>query len=108
EQEAQLTEQQTDLKVQIKSDHVGGQIESLKQRISPLEKSCEQRSKRLEEYNQLVRSLELIIDPDTNQFLDNKTQAQKSIKDLEQQQQDKQLELRELENEKTDIKHNIS
>ncbi len=38
EQEAQLTEQQTDLKVQIKSDHVGGQIESLKQRISPLEK----------------------------------------------------------------------
>ncbi|QPF34886.1 hypothetical protein H0S57_16020 [Acinetobacter johnsonii] len=108
EQEAQLTEQQTDLKVQIKSDHVGGQIESLKQRISPLEKSCEQRSKKLEEYNQLVRSLKLMIDPDTNQFLDNKTQAQKSTKDLEQQQQDKQLELRELENEKIDIKDNIS
>ncbi|TID63549.1 ATP-binding protein [Acinetobacter junii] len=107
EQEAQLTEQQTDLKVQIKSDHVGNQIESLKQRISPVEKSCEQRSKRLKEYNQLVHSLELIIDPDINQFLHNKTQAQKSIKDLEQQQEDKQLELRELENEKTEIKNGI-
>lgn len=108
EQEAQLTEQQTDLKVQIKSDHVGGQIESLKQRINPLEKSCEQRSKRLEEYNQLICSLELTLNPDINQFLHNKTQAQKSAKDLEQQQQDKQLELRELENEKTDIQRGIS
>ncbi|MFV5491887.1 SbcC/MukB-like Walker B domain-containing protein [Acinetobacter sp. ASP199] len=108
EQETQLTEQQTDLKVQIKSDHVGGQIESLKQRINPLEKSCEQRSKRLEEYNQLVCSLGLILNPDINQFLHNKTQAQKSAKDLEQQQQDKQLELRKLENEKIDIQRGIS
>jgi chromosome segregation ATPase len=61
----------------------------------------------LKEYNQLVHSLELIIDPDINQFLHNKTQAQKSIKDLEQQQEDKQLELRELENEKTEIKNGI-
>ncbi|WP_213072557.1 ATP-binding protein [Acinetobacter tianfuensis] len=90
EQETQLTEQQTDLKVQIKSDHVGSQIESLKQRINPIEKSCEQRSKKLVEYNQLARSLGLILNPDINQFLHNKTQVQKSAKDLEQQQQDQQ------------------
>lgn len=107
DKESELDHQKTDLMTQIKLDQVGNQIENLKQRIIPLGNSCEQRSNKLKEYNQFANAIKLIQDPEPKQFLQNTAQAQKLIKETEQQLQIKQENLRKLETHKIKINEEI-
>lgn len=106
-QETALIEQKTNLMVQIKSDQVGIQIQSLTQRISQLEYNKQQCVDRLKVYNQLALSLELLINPNVDQFQQNRTRAQQSTDNTEHTLQNQQQKLRSLENHKDEIKKNI-
>lgn len=106
-QESQLDDQRTDLLTQIKSDQVGSRIENLKQQIIQLEKSREQRSDRLVQYNLLAGGLKLLQNPEANQFLQNIAQAKNIVEVSEQKTTDLQTRLPQLQTDQLQLPKDI-
>ncbi|RZJ32944.1 MAG: AAA family ATPase, partial [Chryseobacterium sp.] len=97
--EAELKNQETDLTVQIKSDEVGSQIERLKTEILRLEKSKNSRTGKLNDYNKIAQSIELIGNPSESTFFANREKAKQLKLKTEQKIVDENKKLRGLETE---------
>ena len=105
--EANLKDQETDLKVEIKSDEVGNQIEKIKTEIARLERSRDLRKSKLNNYNKLAQSLELNTNPGEETFKTNREQSKQRKIDLETERLAKDEALRLTKNELDDVKNDI-
>lgn len=103
ENETDLRNEAADLKVQIKSDEVGNQIEKLKTEINRLEKSRDSRKTKLDQYNKIVGSIGFNIDPGEETFKLNKEEAGKKRGEFEGKRQELNEHLRLSKNKKEDI-----
>lgn len=105
--EEELKDKETDLKVQIKSDEVGKQIQDLIKEINRLSKTRDTKKTKLDAYNKLSEKLEYSINPKNNAFLEirnsAKTKREQCVIDS-----DKESEILRLAKNKNDkIKENI-
>lgn len=105
ERESELKSQETDLTVQIKTDEVGSQIEKLKTEISRLEKSRDTRKQKLDEYNKIAQSIELIINPSPEAFKLNRERAGSMKQELEKKRNDENEKLRQTKNKLDEVKN---
>lgn len=103
ENETDLRNEAADLKVQIKSDEVGNQIEKLKTEINRLEKSRDSRKTKLDQYNKIAGSIEFNIDPGAETFKLNREEANKKRGEFEVKRQELNEHLRLSKNKKEDI-----
>ncbi len=101
--ETELKNQETDLTVQIKSDEVGNQIEKLKTDISRLETSKNLRTKKLEDYNKIAQSINLLTNPSEDYFNTNRDNAKQLKQDTQQKIEDESENLRALKNNADDF-----
>ena len=83
EKETELKSQETDLIVQIKTDTVGNQIETLKREIAQLEKTRENRSNKLDAYNKIAQKVRLVENPNEENFIINREKAKTEKAGLE-------------------------
>jgi len=102
--ETELKNQETDLTVQIKSDEVGSQIETLKTEIARLEKSKNLRIGKLEDYNKIAQNIELNTNPSEETFNANRERAKQLKQSTEQGIIDENKKLRSLETEEEKLK----
>jgi uncharacterized protein YPO0396 len=81
----ELTDQERELDIQIKSDRVGSQISALEKKNKELEVAKQERKTELESYNEFAESLELQINPQSKEFFDEqrKIAVDKKKKTLE-------------------------
>lgn len=107
DKESELKNQETDLVVQIKSDEVGKQIESIKAEIGRLTKSRELRAGKLEDYNQLASSVKLPVNPGEETFIQNRETTQQRRAELEVERQEKDETLRQAKNKRDDLQAEI-
>lgn len=105
--ETDLGDEVADLKVQIKSDEVGNQIEKLKAEIARLEKSRDSRKTKLDQYNKLAQSLELNTNPSEERFKENRVIANEKRSELEIKRQDYDEKLRLSKNKREDLNKQI-
>lgn len=103
ENETDLRNEAADLKVQIKSDEVGNQIEKLKTEINRLEKSRDSRKTKLDQYNKIAGSIEFNLDPGEETFKLNREEANKKRGEFEVKRQELNEHLRLSKNKKEDI-----
>lgn len=103
-QETDLKSQETDLTVQIKSDEVGSQIESLKKDIRGIEKQRDARSAKLGNYNKIAQNIELSTNPSEEIFAENREKAKQLKQKTQQEIDDENKKLRDLERESEDLK----
>ena len=74
--EEELKDKETDLKVQIKSDEVGRQIQDLDKEINRLSKTRSTKKSKLDAYNKISGKLEYSINPNENTFLETRKSSQ--------------------------------
>lgn len=72
---SQLTDQERDLDLLIKSDEVGKQISSLEKKNNELSETKNDRSEELKRYNDLAEQLELQANPQTREIFDEQRTA---------------------------------
>jgi uncharacterized protein YPO0396 len=105
--ETELGDEVADLKIQIKSDEVGNQIEKLKAEIGRLEKSRDSRITKLEQYNKLAQSIELNTNPSEETFKENRVFANDKRSELDIKRQDCNEKLRLSKNKQEDLNKQI-
>jgi len=101
--EAELKNQETDLTVQIKSDEVGNQIEKLKRDITQLEKSRDNRKKKLDEYNKIAQNIKLNTNPIEEIFNENREKAKQLKQNTQQKIEEENENLRALKNKEDEL-----
>jgi len=107
ESETELKNQETDFTVQIKTDAVGNQIETIKTDIARLEKSRDTRKNTLEKYNKLAQKIKFQINPDEEVFNQARETVKSKNKECDNKRAVEDEKLRPLKNEKDDIKYQI-
>lgn len=105
--ERDLKNQETDLTVQIKTDAVGNQIETLKSEIKRLEISRETRKKKLDDYNKLAHKIELSTNPNIEAFNQAREIAKNKKTECEANRAIEDEKLRLLKNDKDNFKKQI-
>lgn len=105
---SELEDKKTDLEVAIKNDEVGQQIKDLEKDIRINEEKRNKRQQKADEYNKLVRKVNLIEAPIAFEFEKNREVA-RSQKDSLQKQLEKELSenKRHIQNELDCIKQTI-
>jgi len=108
EKETELKTQETDLIVQIKTDAVGNQIETLKKEIGRLEASKKTRSEKLDAYNVITQKVGLEENPNEETFISSREKAKTEKDRLENLVKDELNEnLRLAKNKGEEIKRQI-
>ncbi|MGY5846810.1 ATP-binding protein [Salegentibacter sp. HM20] len=111
-----LSNQERDLDIQIKSDKVGSQISMLERRNKELDDSKQEREEELKIYNQLAASLEFQSNPQSKELFDDQRKAalekkSKAIEILEQnefEQDEIKIEKYNLDKEFTTLSDQLS
>lgn len=105
---SELEDKKTDLEVAIKNDEVGQQIKDLEKDIRINEEKRNKRQQKADEYNKLVRKVNLQENPVALTFENNREEAKKQ-KDSLQKQIEKELSenKRQIQNALDDIKQTI-
>lgn len=103
EKETALKEQERSISLAMERDEVGSQIKKLKSEISRLKKSKDLRSKKLDEYNQLVQELNLDSNPTEEIFLESRENSKELKKNTGQKIEEETENLRILKNKGDDL-----
>lgn len=106
--EEELKDKETDLKVQIKTDEVGKQIEDLKIDIRRLSKFRNNRKTKLDAYNRLTSKLNFSNNPNPNIFLETRNLAKTKRKQCETNLVTESENLRLAKNKVEQIKESIN
>lgn len=93
--EDSLKQEERSLSISIESDEVGGKIKELEREIKSLERLKESRNIKLDQYNKLAQSIELIINPSEENFKENreKSSTQKAVFESYRLENDEKLRI---------------
>ena len=102
--EETLKQEERTISISIEKDEVGSKIKDLEKEIKQLETSKMLRSKKLDDYNKIAQSIDLITNPNEDAYITNREKA-KQLKQITQQKiEDENKKLRALENDEDKLK----
>lgn len=107
EEEKELKEEEFKLSVSIEKDEVSSKIKELGKEIKRLETSKENRSQKLDKYNEVARKVKLPENPTEETFIKNREVAQSKKAELGVVVEEKNEELRQAKNEGDSINAQI-
>lgn len=105
--EDSLKQEERTLSISIESDEVGSKIKDLEKEIKSLIGQKETRSKKLDQYNKIAKSVELNTNPSEETFKLNRGLASDKRAELELKRQDNDEKLRLSKNKREDINRQI-
>lgn len=105
--EESLKQEERTLSISIESDEVGSKIKDLEKEIKSLIGQKETRSRKLDQYNKIVQSVELSTNPSEETFKLNREEANEKRAELEQQRFDNDEKLRLSKNKREDLNTQI-
>ena len=103
EKQEELKDQESKLRVQIEKDEVGNQIRELEKEIRRLSSSRDNRTTKLDEYNKLAKTGELVLNPNEDLFIKNREDAQLKRNECEQRQKEQFEKKRLAKNREEDL-----
>ncbi len=103
DKEETLKQEERAISISIEKDEVGSKIKDLEKEIKQLETSKNLRSKKLDEYNKIVQSIELNTNPSEDIFNLNREKAKQLKQNTQQKIDDESENLRALKNKDDEL-----
>jgi len=101
--EEKLKQEERAISISIEKDEVGSKIKDLEKEIKQLESSKTLRSKKLDEYNKIAQSVDLLTNPNEDTFIANRENAKQLKHNTQQKIDDESENLRALKNKDDEL-----
>lgn len=101
--EETLKQEERAISISIEKDEVGSKIKDLEKEIKQLETSKTLRSKKLDEYNKIAQSVDLLTNPNEDTFIANRENAKQLKYNTQQKIDDESENLRALKNKDDEL-----
>lgn len=101
--EETLKQEERAISISIEKDEVGSKIKDLEKEIKQLETSKTLRSKKLDEYNKIAQSVDLLTNPNEDTFIANREKAKQLKHNTQQKIDDESENLRALKNKDDEL-----
>ncbi len=107
EKEEQLKDEESTITLAIKNDKVGNQVRELKKEIEIIQRSKDEKSGKLDEYNKIAKFLDFKTNPTENEFSSDRLRVSKLMIETNGQIKEEVESLRKLKNKKDEISNKI-